>query len=61
MSLETKTLQELTEIKSALLERINSNPDHSGMERMELADVEAWIELRVKEAERAKLSGDQAT
>jgi hypothetical protein len=55
MSLGNKTLQELTELKVVLLQRINQNPDHAGLDQVELKDVQDWIELRVREAERPKL------
>lgn len=51
MSLEHKSLEELTELKVLLLKRINSNPVHSGIERVELEDVQSWINLKVRAAE----------
>ncbi len=52
MSLGDKTIEELAEIRNALIQQIRRNPDHSGMERVELEDVESWIELRRREKER---------
>jgi hypothetical protein len=53
--LEYKTLTELAELRVALLKRIASNPDHSGLDRVELGDVEGWIALHTREAARQKL------
>lgn len=53
--LEYKTPTELAELRITLLKRIASNPDHSGLDRVELEDVKGWIELRVREAVRQKL------
>jgi len=55
MALGDKSLSELTTLKVQLLKRINSNPDHSGCERVELEDVQGWIDLRVREAEHRSL------
>jgi hypothetical protein len=60
MALENKSLSELTELKVKLLKQINVNPAHSGIERVELEDVQQWIELRVREQERAKLTSEPA-
>ena len=54
-TLESRTLAELAELRVTLLKRIASNPDHSGLDRVELEDVEGWIALRTREAERQKL------
>jgi hypothetical protein len=51
MSLGDKTLKELTELRVELKKQIARNPEHSGMERVELEDVEGWIELRAREAD----------
>jgi len=47
-----RTMAELVELRVTLLKNINANPDHSGIERVELEDVEGWIELRRREKER---------
>jgi len=57
MSLQDKSLHELTELKVTLLKRIQGNPDHSGIERVELEDIETWIALRVREQEAERLKG----
>jgi hypothetical protein len=54
-TLENKTLTELAELRVTLLKRIASSPDHSGLDRVELEDVEGWIALRTNEAARRKL------
>ncbi|MGO9576648.1 MAG: hypothetical protein ACLPTQ_20255 [Terriglobales bacterium] len=54
-TLERKTVPELAELRVTLLKRIAANPDHSGLDRVELEDVEGWIALRTREAERQKL------
>jgi len=55
MSLGDKTLEELCEIRHGLIQTIRRNPDHCGIERVELEDVEGWIELRRREKERREL------
>jgi hypothetical protein len=55
MALENKSLEELTALKVQLLKRISSNPDHSGIERVELEDVQGWVDLRVKETQQRSL------
>lgn len=58
MSLQDKTLPELVELKGKLTRMIAGNPDHSGIERVELSDVKDWIELRTREAQRKELGLD---
>jgi hypothetical protein len=55
MSLETKTLAELIDLKQKLSKAIQSNPLHSGGEQVELEAVRDYIELRMRGQERAKL------
>jgi hypothetical protein len=52
--MQGKTLQELTELKVTLQKRIQSNPDHSGLERVELEDAQSWIDLRIREREHKR-------
>ena len=54
MSLQEKTLQELTELKVTLLKQIQGNPIHSGLERVELENVQSWIDLRIREREHKR-------
>jgi hypothetical protein len=54
MGLQEKTLQELTELKAKLLKRIQSNPEHSGIERVGLEDVQGWIDLRIRERDHKR-------
>jgi hypothetical protein len=55
MSLENKTLDELIELRLKLIRNINANPLHAGLNRVELEDVQGWIELRIRERDRANL------
>jgi len=54
MSLQHKSLRELTKLRVTLLKRIQTNPEHSGLDRVELEDVESWIAVRVQKAQRPK-------
>lgn len=54
MGLQEKNLQELTELKATLLKRILSNPEHSGIERVELEDVQGWIDLQIRERDHKR-------
>jgi hypothetical protein len=54
MNLQEKTLAELTELRVTLLKRIQSNPEHSGLEHVELKDVNDWIELRIRERDHRR-------
>ena len=56
MSLQEKSLQELTELKGKLLKRIQSNPEHSGIERVELEDIQGWIDSRILERDHKRLT-----
>ena len=49
MGLETKTLEQLELLASNLREQIALNPKESGLESVELKDVEEWIALRRQE------------
>lgn len=53
MALDTKTLVELEQLAVNLRQQVRTNPHHSGLEQVELREVEEWIELRKKEAEAA--------
>jgi hypothetical protein len=50
MSLENKSLAELEELASNLCSQIALNPNHTAMEKVELEDVQGWLELRKREA-----------
>lgn len=39
---------------ATLLKRIQSNPEHSGVERVELEDVQGWIDLRIRERDHKR-------
>jgi hypothetical protein len=54
MSLQDKTLQELSELKVVLQKRIQANPDHSGLERVELEDVQGWIDSKIRDREHKR-------
>jgi hypothetical protein len=56
MSLQEKSLQELTELKAKLLKHIQSNPEHSGIERVELEDIQGWIDSRIRERDHKRLT-----
>ncbi len=56
MSLQEKSLQELTELKAKLLKRIQSNPEHSGIERVELEDIQGWIDSRIRKRDHKRLT-----
>ena len=55
MSFEDKTLPELIEVRAKLIRAIQREPIHSGMERVELEDVNDYIELRTREAKHREL------
>lgn len=55
MGLADKTLDELIELRLKLIRNINANPDHAGIDRVELEDVNGWIELRTRERDHANL------
>ena len=56
MSLQEKSLQELAELKVTLLKRIQSHPEHSGIERVELEDVQGWIDSRIRERDHKRIT-----
>jgi hypothetical protein len=53
MALDTKTLVELEQLAANLRQQVRINPRHSKLEQVELREVEEWIALRQKEADRA--------
>lgn len=55
MSLNDKSLSEMVQLRSKLVEMIARNPEHSGLERVELEDVEGFLELRRRETARREL------
>ena len=61
MGLDSKSLAELEELASDLRRRIARSPNHSGMENVELEDVEGWIKLRRREAKPGPRSDDNIT